>query len=146
MKRILLIAALALSGLFATAQEQLNIVLNDSTYVTYLFSEKPQVTIQGTTLVVQTDRFNVQFPMAQVRRFQFGPMPDDITAICEIRKGDSGMMDNGQSLTVNGQSPIDIYTLDGQLLRSGRSVHYSDLPAGIYIIRYRHTSHKLMVK
>lgn len=146
MKRILLIAALALSGLFATAQEQLNIVLNDSTYVTYLFSEKPQVTIQGTTLVVQTDRFNVQFPMGQVRRFQFGPMPDDITAINEIRKGDSGMRDNGQSLTVNGQSPIDIYTLDGQLLRSGRSVPYSDLPAGIYIIRYCNASHKLMVK
>ncbi|MDO4951718.1 MAG: hypothetical protein Q4E49_06615 [Bacteroidales bacterium] len=146
MKRILLIAALALSGLFATAQEQLNIVLNDSTYVTYLFSEKPQVTIQGTTLVVQTDRFNVQFPMAQVRRFQFGPMPDDITAINEIKKRDSGMRDNGQSLTVNGQSPIDIYTLDGQLLRSGRSVPYSDLPAGIYIIRYCNASHKLIIK
>ncbi len=146
MKHILLIAALALSSLFASAQEQLNVVLKDSTYVTYLFSEKPLVTIQGTTLVVQTDRFNVQFPMAQVLRFQFGAMPDDITAISGAKAVESAISDNGQTLSVSGQTPLDIYTLDGQLLRSGRSVPYTDLPAGIYIIRYGHVSHKLLLK
>ena len=141
MKHILAIIILALISVSAIAQEQLNIILKDSSYVSYTFDEKPKITINGNTLSVSTAAITVDFPMSEVRNLQFGSIPDDITAAPAVN-----------ILTSDNDSQLQIYTIDGLLVRtsqnntsSATSVTLGDLPKGIYIVRKGDKSHKIII-
>lgn len=141
MKRLTTLCVLAIAALFASAQERLNIILKDKSYITYSFSERPKVTIAGSTLNISTESVQIQFAMSQVSRFQFGEEPGDLTAVDEVvvNSPDS----DADTLTLR------VFTLDGVLVRSGSTpnrLNYSDLPKGVYIIRSGNNSHKLYIR
>lgn len=88
-----------------TNSEQQNIVMKDSSYVSYLFSDKPKVVVNKDTLDVVTPVVELKLKMADVAYFCFGNVPEDITAIKEA------------SITTSDNSPLVIYGIDGTQMR-----------------------------
>lgn len=122
-----------------TNSEQLNIVMKDSSYVSYLFSDKPKVVVNKDTLDVITPVVELKLKMADVAYFCFGNVPEDITDIKEA------------SITTSDNSPLVIYSIDGTQMRqisggSAAAFKYSELPRGIYIVKKGQTAHKIIVR
>lgn len=141
MKRLSTICLLALASIFAMADEQLNIILKDNSYVAYSFAEKPKVTIAGNMLNISAEGVNIQFAMSQVSRFQFGDELGELTSVGEVAADAAERSD--------GAPTLQIFTLDGMLVRSGSKpnrLNYSDLPKGTYIVRSGKNAHKITIR
>lgn len=145
MKKTLLTACLAITGLFASAQEQLNIVLTDSSYISYSFSESPKVTTEATNVCFNTAAITVRIPMSRIKRFTFGQVPDDITALPSVSVTTPYDNENKDVVT-------EIRSMAGVQVRrippgnpAGAALQLSGLPKGLYIVKKGRHAHVVKV-
>lgn len=133
MKRTFLLI-LALCGMtLAQAGTQLNIHQRSGGVVSYSFADKPEVSYQGEYLRVSTAKVSVDYPLQNLEEITFS---DNASSIHELS-------------TEGVASDIQVYTLDGRLLRTipadggvGR-MSLSDLPQGTYVIKNGKTTYKI---
>ena len=138
MKKIILFALLALGCAAGHAQNTLHIWQQTGEVVSYDFLEKPRITYADTNLILTTTKVQVEFPLSSVRKFTFNDvMIDD--AIGTVRA------------TLKDEGPLSIYTLGGVLVKtvpaeaSGRHTYSLDeLPAGVYVVKSKTTSYKVV--
>jgi hypothetical protein len=138
MKKIILFALLALGCAAGHAQNTLYIWQQTGEVVSYAFSEKPRITYADTNLILTTTKVQVEFPLSSVRKFTFNDvMIDD--AIGTVRA------------TLKDEGPLSIYTLGGVLVKTvpaeagGRHTYSLDeLPAGVYVVKSKTTSYKVV--
>ncbi len=138
MKKIILFALLALGCAAGHAQNTLYIWQQTGEVVSYAFWEKPRITYADTNLILTTTKVQVEFPLSSVRKFTFNDvMIDD--AIGTVRA------------TLKDEGPLSIYTLGGVLVKtvpaeaSGRHTYSLDeLPAGVYVVKSKTTSYKVV--
>ena len=138
MKKIILFALLALGCAAGHAQNTLFIWQQTGEVVSYDFLEKPRITYADTNLILTTTKVQVEFPLSSVRKFTFNDvMIDD--AIGTVRA------------TLKDEGPLSIYTLGGVLVKTvpaeagGRHTYSLDeLPAGVYVVKSKTTSYKVV--
>lgn len=140
MKKIILFALLALGCAAGHAQNTLHIWQQTGEVVSYDFLEKPRITYADTNLILTTTKVQVEFPLSSVRKFTFDVdmiMIDD--AIGTVRA------------TLKDEGSLSIYTLGGVLVKTvpaeagGRHTYSLDeLPAGVYVVKSKTTSYKVV--
>lgn len=138
MKKIILFALLALGCAAGHAQNTLYIWQQTGEVVSYAFWEKPRITYADTNLILTTTKVQLEFPLSSVRKFTFNDvMIDD--AIGTVRA------------TLKDEGPLSIYTLGGVLVKTvpaeagGRHTYSLDeLPAGVYVVKSKTTSYKVV--
>lgn len=107
--------------------------------VEFAFSEKPVVTYNGSALVISVPDASVTYPLADVQKFTFGEVDENVTRI---------------TAPVNEKpQPTYIYSIDGKLMRTLKpgedgktSASVDGLPAGTYVIKNGKTSYKILKK
>lgn len=107
--------------------------------VEFAFSEKPVVTYNGNALVISVPDASVTYPLADVQKFTFGEVDENVTRI---------------TAPVNEKpQPTYIYSIDGKLMRTLKpgedgktSASVDGLPAGTYVIKNGKTSYKILKK
>lgn len=133
-KKLLLTLCFMSACLLASAQQSLNLYTTSKGSVTFTFDEKPVVTFNADTLIVNTDNISVQFPFDDVEKITF---EDGVTAIESIR-------------VKEGNGLVSIYNMSGVLVRKYKpenattTVDLSALPAGIYVVNDGKRTYKVM--
>lgn len=131
MKRTLLTLAalLTLMGARAAKAYELELLLSDSTKLSYPISEgEPNIYFTGGQVTIK----GTSYAFSDVASFRVVPKESTGIEGTETAQG---------ALTAN--KPVDVYTLGGQLVARGvKRVSLEALPAGTYIIRTAASSMK----
>lgn len=118
------------------AQNTLNIHQKTGGVASYAFSEKPVITYVGDNLHIETVAISIDYPVANVQKLTF---EDSESSIGELQVKDDS-------------SDILVYNLKGQLVKrvdceDGISqLNIQDLPSGIYVVKNRNTTFKIVKK
>lgn len=136
MKKKLILFLLAAVAVGAQAQNTLNVIRQDGSFMCFRFSEKPQTTFEGNDVVITTDKQNLKIPFSTIKEYTFG---DDLIAtdVISMQAADSGL------------GTVYVYSVNGILIKTiGSSNNKSveiftkELPAGTYIIKNNNVTYK----
>lgn len=136
MKKKLILFLLAAVAVGAQAQNTLNVIRQDGSFMCFRFSEKPQTTFEGNDVVITTDKQNLKIPFSTIKEYTFG---DDLIAtdVISMQAADSGL------------GTVYVYSINGILIKTiGSSNNKSveiftkELPAGTYIIKNNNVTYK----
>lgn len=128
MKKILVIVALALSSLCASADENYGLMLFDLANGGSVVFKSPglQIRIIDNSLdILSPGEEGVVIPLSELRGFEFSDVPSGVPEV----KPENGL-------------PFEVYTTDGKHL--GRFSSLSGLPEGTYILRQEGRTIKTM--
>lgn len=119
-----------------------------------LISEKPQITFEGTNLVVTCTKAEASatFALADVARFVYEK--EEATGINELTTPDAAVSFEGGMLVIsqikNGET-VCVYSADGRLqqtLKAYRSGSFrlslASLPSGVYLVKTGTLTYKIM--
>ena len=136
MKKKLILFLFAAVAVGAQAQNTLNVIRQDGSFMCFRFTEKPQTTFEGNDVVITTDRQNLKIPFSTIKEYTFG---DDLIAtdVISMQAADSGL------------GTVYVYSVNGKLIKTiGSSNNKSveiftkELPAGTYIIKNNNVTYK----
>lgn len=140
MKKLILSLLTLFAATASWADSALFVHQKSGGVVEYAFSEKPVVTYSDGYLVISAEEASVRYPIANLQKFTFGEVDDQVTRIVA---------------PVNtAPQPTYIYSVDGKLMRTlqpnddGKSTSASleGLPAGTYVVKNGKTSYKVAKK
>lgn len=132
-KQILLALCFIGSCLSMSAQSVLQLHQKDGAVLKYAFSEQPSILPKQESIVVKTEKVQIEYPLARLDYFDFSQSADAIGTVSI----DKPLRD------------VTIYTLSGKLVKTShaeegrQTVSTTDLPAGVYIVRNGNTSFKI---
>ena len=135
-KIILSLLFLSVGVLYAEAENGVVVHQKDGTTVTYSFSKEPKLTYHDDVLVMTTSDAVVEYPLQSL---------DKLTFV----EGSTDVEDHVAVALSQTDSPQQIYTLDGRLVRTvaaGKQLSVSGLPTGTYVVRTGKTSYKITLK
>lgn len=132
---------LSLLTLFATtaiwAETALFVHQESGEIIEISFAEKPVVTYNEGRLVISAENASVSFPLANLEKFTFGEVDENVTRIIA-------------PANATPQSTF-IYSVDGKLMRTYKpgengstSASLEGLPAGTYVIKNGKVSYKYL--
>ncbi len=136
MKKKLILLLLAAVAVGAQAQNTLNVIRQDGSFMCFRFTEKPQTTFEGNDVVITTDKQNLKIPFSTIKEYTFG---DDLIAtdVISMQAADSGL------------GTVYVYSVNGKLIKTiGSSNNKSveiftkELPGGTYIIKNNNVTYK----
>lgn len=140
MRRIIFLTAFFLTAVFvAMAGEALHVHTASGGEIVYAFADKPEVTFEGTDMVLTTVSATVRYPISDLKAFSFNATKPE--GIEHVTMSDP-----------NGDVTVRIYRLDGTLVKTVEAVagvsQYSlgDLPAATYVVKSNAGSYKLIKK
>lgn len=155
LQRGLLLMALVLGlAIHLTAQStQMTIYLNNGDEKTYLMSpidrvyfEDNEVLVVETTVTMRSDRYN----LADIRKITCA----ETVGVTEASGTSPGLSPNPvhdvfMLRNLNGEETIQIYALDGRLLKSvevtsEQPIDISELPIGLYLVKTEHQTLKMI--
>ncbi len=132
MKQVLTILLLLCGGLFVYSQNTLNVWLQNNEKVSFTFAEKPVVNHTDNVLTITSTSATVEYPVADVQRFTFedAALPTKILNV------------------TSASDELSIYDTQGILVRrvDDRSINLDNLPHGIYIIKSKSKTFKVIKK
>ena len=146
MKKVIITLLLVVCHTLTYAEgSALLITKNDGSKMGYILSEKPVVTFGATAINIKTADANADVERADIKSITFVP-ESEVTAIYQLSKDNQVFEYRGGIVNVPG-AVIQVYTLDGRMLKSGHStLSLSDEPSGVYIIKANHQTIKINKK
>ena len=155
-KLLLLIATVfSLSAMAEDVTTDLVVWSKDGTKVSYKLNDSPKITFTDESLVITTNRVEVNYNLSQMARITYEKT--DLTGIVNVN-GDkvSPCNCNGESLLFlasNADTTVKIYTADGKLILSRNvlkgdtvAVSLSSLNSGIYLTCVNGITYKIAVR
>lgn len=136
MKKKLILFLLAAVAVGAQAQNTLNVIRQDGSFMCFRFTEKPQTTFEGNDVVITTDKQNLKIPFSTIKEYTFG---DDLIAtdVISMQAADSGL------------GTVYVYSVNGKLIKTigssnnkSAEIFTKELPAGTYIIKNNNVTYK----
>lgn len=132
MKQVLTILLLLCGGLFVYSQNTLNVWLQNNEKVSFTFAEKPVVNHTDNVLTITSTSATVEYSVADVQRFTFEDAASP-TMILNV---------------ASTSEELSVYDTQGILVRrvGNRSFNLDNLPHGIYIIKSKSKTFKVIKK
>ena len=119
----------------------------------YDLSDTPVTTFSNGQLVITTASTEVSYPLADVQRYEYDGVADDIAELAPEKGTDVHVFRDGNTLTlshVQAGSTVSLYGSDGQLLETfigkGKPVLISveSRPDGVYMVKTGNQTFKLI--
>jgi hypothetical protein len=149
---LLLLASIVLAVPLRAANNPVTLVVltRDNTQHMFVLADKPEVTFEGTDLVVTCVNSTTTFPLPDVIRFTYLNTTDAV----EELKADETQVNFKDGMIVINQlkagATVAVYSVDGRLVRqltareSGSySLNLSELPTGVYIVKADRVTYKI---
>ncbi len=141
---------LSCTSLFARDAQNLVIWMRSGERVVYALEEEPVTKFIGTDLVLSTRNLTVNYPLSALQRYTYELNATSVAGVDADRRvvvskdGDVLSFSNLASGT-----DVSVYSSAGSLLTSikagGRTVvSLGDYPAGVYVIKVKDVTYKLM--
>ena len=146
MKRFILSTAFVLCAAWCSASSvyQLTVEMKDGDKVSYILSDKPVVTFNGTQVLIKSEKAEAGYELSTVQRYYFEEVPDGISTTPEDDSSLHFDYSEDNHLTVYGiadASTVSVYDITGRpapaaIDPSGKAftIDLSILPTGVYII------------
>jgi hypothetical protein len=143
MKKSILTLLLLFCQTFLFAEgSALLVTLKDGKKAGYILSQKPSVTFEGAKLIIIVDDVSTDYDMADVSGFTFVDA-SEINEIKDLKHGDTLFEYLNGTIRSEG-SDIHVYTLDGKLLKSGKStISLIGQPSGVYVVKMNRQTIKI---
>ena len=126
----------------------------DGATMEYLIDKDTKVKIVGRNLTITTEGMELSYELESMSQIRYGKMliPDAIHDM--TMPNERPFVWNNNNLYFSGlrdNTPINIYTIDGKLVRSERfsgeaHVSLDNLPAGVYIVKMNSETYKILKK
>jgi len=126
----------------------------DGATMEYLIDKDTKVKIVGRNLTITTEGMELSYELESMSQIRYGKMliPDAIHDM--TMPNERPFVWNNNNLYFSGlrdNTPINIYTIDGKLVRSERfsgeaRVSLDNLPAGVYIVKMNSETYKILKK
>lgn len=117
----------------ADSQSSIDIKQKDGQTVSFLFSEQPVITYDGPVMIVSTDAAQVSISFQDIENVTFTSSASSV-----------------ESLMVSVSSaPLGIYDINGQLLKrfdEGESIDMSGMKQGVYVVKTKGSTYKILKK
>lgn len=152
LKTILLLLLLVGGSTSVSAQTALVVMQKSGGSVYYSFDDNPKVMFSGDNMVISTSKTVVEYPIANLFSFSFDDMANgilDINSDCANVK----LTDN--MIVVTGLADNDVvslYDVKGAKVASSKSVggvvslSIGNLPKGVYVVKSKNVSYKIVRK
>ena len=148
---MLLLFAVVQSGLAADLVATLVVLTKDNTTHQFVLADKPNVTFEGTNLVVTSDKATATFALSDVVRFTY--VKSDVSGIDEIADTEAGVVYQDGVLVISqiqaGES-VSVYALDGRMVQQLKASHsgtyrlsLASLPFGVYLVKTGTLTYKI---
>jgi lipoprotein len=146
------IVAFLLSCMEVYPQDVQNLVIwtRDGGRIVYALDEKPVTRFVGTDLVLSTRKLTVNYPLSTLQRYTY---ETNATSVADV-DADKRMVvsRDGDELSFSNLptgTDVSVYSSDGSFLTSIKSggrtvVSLGDYPAGVYVIKVKDVTYKLM--
>lgn len=155
MKKVLLIIFIV-SSLVTQARESTSLLVycKDGSFVTYVLSEEPKVSMLADSLLITTDGVSVSYPLSEMWKFSFDKS-DELDCVNDVLVDELCYSYSSESIVFSGlpeRSYVRVYAIDGRLLHSSRidteSYRYSlsSLSSGVYVIEVNKKTFKISKK
>lgn len=123
--------------------------MKDGSYFEIMLNESPKITFENGVVSFDTKRFLV----SEVRKYTFGEYGNSINDVF-AQNGVKYDLDGNIIISPNNKKNFAVYTSNGQEIKvkstslsNGKIlIGFSDLPAGVYIVKYGNESFKIMKK
>ncbi len=149
----LLLLALLMSAVPLSAADNpvtLVVLTRDNAQHMFVLADKPEVTFEGTDLVVTCVNSTTTFALPDVIRFTYLNATD---AVEEINKDETQVNFRDGMIVVNGlkaNAAVTVYSVDGRLMRQLKAhedgnynLDLSELPTGVYIVKADRVTYKI---
>lgn len=154
-KKLLLTTSFAISSFMASADNlAVNVLLTDGTTVTCNFAEKPQMTFDGSDIVLSSEKGNVgKWEFSGVTSWSFIEVKD-LDNVNDINNTPSIVI-NGDEIVVNNLqgSSVSVFDVSGKLVLMQNAnengiaaISINGLRNGVYVLRAGNNSIKFIVK
>lgn len=147
----ILTSALPLGTMAAQKVPMLLILTKDNVQHQFALPEKPQVSFEGTDLVIHTEKTDAKFAISDVIRFTYEKI--DPTGIDTPAASETGVNYDDGILVISqleAGADVSIFSLDGRLVEQLQARHtgtyrlsLSSLPNGIYLVKTGTTTYKI---
>lgn len=155
-RHLLLCLSLLSLPVLIVAQNTLTIHQKDGQQFSFGFEEKPVVSFSETTLMLKTDRTEVQYPLSLINFFTFDERKPDALEGVEDSRQQPLVSLGSQFLRISGARadiPVRLTSVDGKVLRTARTdaggsltLSLADLPEGVYIVSSTSLTCKILKK
>ena len=153
MKKFLFIISIILPlSIMAEGVSKMHILMADGTITDILLYTRPQVTFEGTEIIVASELETFRFESSNVIRITYDKSATDITTL----ESNGEILQKEGDILVSCDIPVGriaVYAIDGRRvevnIRTSSRHHYistSALPAGVYVLEVNGKSTKLMKK
>ena len=149
----ILLLMLAMTTWAQDATQRLVVWQKSGEKVYFDLTEEPETTFEGTQLVIKTTKTTAYYQLENVLRYTYEGTKTAIDGP-KLRPGEIVFRQGADQMAFEGLSDgtrIDIYTLDGKLLKSqtARSsqqsvVSLASQPAGTYIVKVGDATYKFL--
>ena len=153
LKRILLLFALLVLAVPLRAADNpvtLVVLTRDNAQHMFVLADKPEVTFEGTDLVVTCVNSTTTFALPDVIRFTYLNTTD---AVEEISQNETQVNFRDGIIVVNGlkaNAMVAVYSVDGRMVRQLKahedgnfSLDLNELPTGVYIVKADRVTYKI---
>ena len=138
-------------GLATDPVTTLVVLTKDKATHQFVLADKPNVTFEGTSLIVTSDKTTATFAISDIVRFTY--IKSDVTGIDELANPGTGIAYQDGVLVISqvkaGES-VSVYALDGravQHLKAGHAGTYrlplTSLPFGVYLVKTGTLTYKI---
>lgn len=146
----LVIFLLSCTSMFGQDVQNLVIWLRSGERIVYALDEEPVTRFTGTDLVLSTRNLTVDYPLSSLQRYTYEL---NATSVAEVDAGRRMVVSkDGDVLSFSNLASgtdVSVYASDGSVLTSikadGRTtVNLGDYPAGVYVVKVKDVTYKLM--
>lgn len=125
--------------------------MNDGSYFEIMLNESPKIIFENGVVSFDTKRFLV----SEIRKYTFGEYGNSINDVFAQNGVKYDLdLDGNIIISPNNKKNFAVYTSNGQEIKvkstslsNGKIlIGFSDLPAGVYIVKYGNESFKIMKK
>ena len=124
----------------------------DHVKTTYMLSDKPQVTFEGNSLHIVSEKADATYNLLDIQNFTYETQ--SVTGVSELREEPATIDYNNGELVVSGlkaNGAVSIYAMDGKLVQQRTAsrggtfrLSLSSLPHGVYIVKVGNITYKIM--
>lgn len=146
---LLLFTAVAAFG--SGLPNTLVIKLRSGETANYLLTDKPKLTFEAARLVIKSDSYEVAYELSQLDRYYFSTTGTDGIGVSDV--AGQAMDRNGDLLSFSGLkagAEVAVYSAAGVAVAGAKAgsdgcavISLSDMPGGVYVVKYGKVSTKI---